>query len=246
MNTHPDPAPHLSLDSSHLTSLYDEVAASMTISTNSDISSLDRMDQSSLDRKGMARPPSSSSLSSQRSYPPHMSRGKVGAASASGRHPLSPSDIDLQLYSPTGSDNHAPLHQHRHTPGYSSQFSDSTSITSIGHAVGVADVPIRGSGRKDRNRPERGSGRNHGSGSGSGLSSASPDFTGYATLPRITTPLIGGARVGSVAMDSPLHGSLENLRLSESESNPSFRRDNPGRISITKKSKCRHLPRSHI
>lgn len=114
--------------------------------------------------------------------------------------------------------------------------------------MGMTDAPIRGSGRKDRNRPERGSGRNHvsqsSSGSGSGLSSVSPELlmtNKFATLPRLVphhgSQASGGQATPTDQESASAHGSLENLRLSDSESNMAFRRDNPGRISITKKSK---------
>ncbi len=164
-------------------------------------------------------------------------------------HPLSPSDIDYQLYSPTRTsssssrDNSMPHHHHsNHHQQNSSHYSDSS--TAMSHAHSVADPPIRGSGRKDRNRPERGSGRNH-TPQMPVLVSASPELmmNGYATIPRASPSQHhgnsgegGGAAVGHTPTNSMGVASLENLRLSDSECNAAFRRDNPGRISITKKS----------
>ena len=105
----------------------------------------------------------------------------------------------------------------------------------MGHVGVAADAPVRGSGRKDRNRPERGSGRSHTHQVLGGVS-ASPELhaNGYATLPRASSH--HGDVGGATGLDSV--ASLENLRLADSESNSAFRRDNPGRISITKKSGC--------
>lgn len=248
-------------------------------------SSLDRKDISSLDHRGVTRQTSHPVAS--RSHPPHMSRD-VGASPRMSRdvgppprvardmgasphmprdismatrpHPLSPSDIDYQLYSPTGTgssssrDNSIPRHHYQHhqrNSSYdsrnSSHFSDSSTVMSHGHAM--AEPPIRGSGRKDRNRPERGSGRSHIT-QMPGLMSASPELmiNGFATVPRTSSTSSqhngpeepGGGAVGGVSGITPSSSmgaaSLENLRLSDSECNAAFRRDNPGRISITKKS----------
>lgn len=172
-----------------------------------------------------------------RTHPPHMSRDP-GAAAMS-RHVLSPSDIDYQILSPTGSGSSREStlpHQHFHqrnssydsrSPSYPSDSSASVTYSTVGVA---ADAPIRGSGRKDRNRPERGSGRSHVVGGVTG----SPEMNGYATIPRTSHHGdVGGAAATPTGLDV---ASLENLRLSDSESNMAFRRDNPGRISITKKS----------
>ncbi len=62
-------------------------------------------------------------------------------------------------------------------------------------------------------------------------------MNGYATLPRVhhRPGEVGGAAATTLTLQEA--ASLENLRLSGAESNMAFRRDNPGRISITKKSK---------
>lgn len=142
---------------------------------------------------------------------------------------------------------------HPHQWNYPSRYypdsaSLSSSVADGDQPVGRTDAPVRGSGRKDRNRPERGSGRGHASG-GSTLSSISPEpvmVNGFATMPRLSSPSYHGDAAGptlvhsaSVTLETASHGShgsLENLRLSDSEVNMAFRRDNPGRISITKKS----------
>ena len=161
-------------------------------------------------------------------------------AAAMSRHPLSPSDIEYQILSPTGSgssrENSLP-HQHFHQrhssyDSHSPSSYPSDSSASVTYPNVAADAPIRGSGRKDRNKPERGSGRGHAVGGVNG----SPEMNGYATLPRATHHNdVGGAAATPTGLEGT--ASLENLRLSDSESNMAFRRDNPGRISITKKSK---------
>ena len=256
---------------SHLSLLYDETALGVggamgrayspsdrhasSHSHSSTSSSLDRRDISSLDHRGIAR---QGSHPVGRSHPPHMSRDMGVAVGVAVRHPLSPSEIDYQLYSPTGTgsslssrDNTLPRQQpphynHHHQRNFSydsrnsSRFSDA-SPTVMGHAPSAADAPIRGSWRKDRNRPERGSGRSH-TPQMPGLASASPDLVmnGYATLPRTAPQQPNGTEGGGAAGTTPTSSmgaaSLENLRLSDSECNAAFRRDNPGRISITKKS----------
>ena len=133
---------------------------------------------------------------------------------------------------------------------YPDSASLSSSVADGDQPVDRADAPVRGSGRRDRNRPERGSGRGHTSG-GSTLSSISPEpamVNGFATMPHLSSPsyhgdaggrtLVHSASVTLETISHGSHGSLENLRLSDSESNMAFRRDNPGRISITKKSMC--------
>lgn len=197
-------------------------------------SSLDHKDLTSLDTRGVSRP---------QPRPPHMTRDP-GAAAMS-RHPLSPSDIEYQILSPTGSgssrENSLPRqHFHQRHSSYESHSPSSyPSDSSAGatYATVAADAPIRGSGRKDRNKPERGSGRGHVVG---GVTS-SPELNGYATMPRVSHHAdVGGAAATSTGLEGT--ASLENLRLSDSESNMAFRRDNPGRISITKKSKvCMRL-----
>lgn len=246
---------------SNFSSLYEEEAAfapgsypgSRNVELNS--SSLDKHDLTSLDHRGMARQ-SNYSPSIIRSHPPHMSRDlSVGVVSS--QHTISPSDIEYQLFSPTGSgssrENTMPCQHFRNSSydSYSSSHpSDSTSSASASHAsasVGMADAPIRGSGRKDRNRPERGSGRSHasqmpGSSSGGsgmmGVASLSPELVmnGYATLPHVSSQAEPG-ETSATPISIEMTASLENLRLSDFESNMAFRRDNPGRISITKKSK---------
>lgn len=217
---------------SHFSLLYDEAAGN---------AGNRNADRTSLDRKGMSRQ-SNHTSSVVRTHPPHMSRDpSMGVASGTNRHPLSPSDIDYQLFSPTGSgssrENTIPR-QHQRNSSYDSRSSvhpsDSASSASITYAsgsVGIADAPIRGSGSKDRNRPERGSGRNHTP--QMGVSGTSPDLmNGYATLPRSSSHHREVGLAGA-SMDTV---SLENFRLEDKEVNMAFRRDNPGRISITKKS----------
>lgn len=217
---------------SHFSSLYDEAAYSAS-HYNANQSSVDHRDLISLDLRGMARPPNV-----PRAYPPHMSRDL-----AMNRHPLSPSDIDYQIFSPTSSgssrENTMPR-QHQQNSSYDSPSSSypSDSSASVMHTnVGVvADAPIRGSGRKDRNRPERGSGRSHANQMAGGITASPELMNGYATIPRASSHHgdVGGVEATPTSLEA---ASLENLRLSESESNMAFRRDNPGRISITKKSK---------
>ena len=243
---------------SHFSSLYDEAAFDVGYHSdkNTELSSLDRKDITSLDHRGANRQsnhaPNNPNPAPNRSHPPHMSRDLSGGGGPVGAgrhhpHPLSPSDIEYQLFSPTGSassrENSATPRQHQRSSSYDSRNS-SRSISSTSHtssSVGMADAPIRGSGRKDRNKPERGSGRNHNSlmsigGAGGGGGVASPDLVmnGYATLPRSSSH---SKEVGHATPTSMDTASLENLRLDDSESNMAFRRDNPGRISITKKSK---------
>ena len=253
--------PHSSHISGH-SPFYDEVASTAMIHSdrNADLSRLagGRDEASTLDRMNMTRIHSGVNLNSAHQYPPHTSRDLSGGGSSSLSSRLSPSDIDYTIYSPTSSsfssrENTMTSQHHRRNLSYeshSSHYSDTTSITSQARAeVGVADAPIRGSGRKDRNKPERGSGRSHASqspssGCISAMSSASPELiltNGYATIPRTHSHChnhhrgdIGGGSMSAMETMSP--GSLENLRLSDSESNMAFRRDNPGRISITKKS----------
>jgi len=76
-------------------------------------------------------------------------------------------------------------------------------------------------------------------------------INGFATMPRLSSPSyhsdVGGPALHhsmSVNAETSSHGSLENLRLSDSEVNMAFRRDNPGRISITKKSEFPSSPSS--
>lgn len=152
----------------------------------------------------------------------------------------------------------------RHGNSMYSPYSSDTGSTASGTAyiVGVSSsgdgsqlVPTRGSGRRtdrdrerDRNRPERGSGRSHARSSSAHLGSASfisdtmPD--GVSTLPRAMSRSNDrrGSGVGRPATptnpESASLCSLDELRLEESESNLAFRRDDAGRISITKKSTC--------
>lgn len=209
---------------SHFSSLYEEVENGSRAE-----------DESSLDVRGVSRSHDHTYFTLPQSHPPQMSREQN---SASSRHPLSPSDIDFQLFSPSGStssrDSTLPRQQQQRNNSYNSHASShpSDSAPHMSH-VGVAtDAPVRGSGRKDRNRPERGSGRSHTHQVQGGVS-ASPELTnGYATIPRTSSH--HGDVGGATGLDSV--ASLENLRLADSESNSAFRRDNPGRISITKKS----------
>lgn len=213
---------------SHFSSLYEEIGNGNNNTTDV---------ESSLDIRGMSRPQDHTSSTAPRSYAPQMSHEN----SASSRHPLSPSDIEFKLFSPSGSassrDSTLPRQQQRKS-SYDSHTSSSSYPSDSAHHVGnvgvATDAPVRGSGRKDRNRPERGSGRSHTHQVLGGVS-ASPELTnGYATLPRVSS------HHGDVGVATGLDSvaSLENLRLADSESNSAFRRDNPGRISITKKSGC--------
>ena len=237
--THPSPAMF-----SHFSSLYDEAAGNVGHHGNkrgADQSNLDRKDMTSLDQRGMSRP------NNLRSHPPHMSRDTgVGVAAGTNRHPLSPSDIEYQLFSPTGSGSsreNTITRQHQRNSSYDSRTSSypSDSASSVGISYtssstgGMTDTPIRGSGRKDRNRPERGSGRSHASHLGDTVASPDLVMNGYATLPRSgsTHRDMGATPTSLSSMEA---ASLENLRLDDAESNMAFRRDNPGRISITKKS----------
>lgn len=248
----PSSLPHMF---AHISSLYDEAAASSGhgYHPHTNQSSLDRRDLTSLDQRGVSR--QQQQPHPVRSHPPHMSRdltgGGAGALSSGGsnRQPLSPSDIEYQLFSPTGSgssrENTMPRQhqkqqqQHQRNSSYDSRTSSShpsdsaSSTVGIGYPGGMTDRPIRGSGRKDRNRPERGSGRNHTPQVGG--ASASPELVmnGYATVPRSNST---NSRERGATPTSLEAASLENLRLDDSESNMAFRRDNPGRISITKKS----------
>ena len=161
----------------------------------------------------------------------------------------------------------------RHGNSMYSPYSSDTGSTASGPAyvVGVSSVvasdgsqlvPTRGSGRRtdrdrerDRNIPERGSGRlQHARSSSAHLSSATAAFLsdtipdGVSTLPRAMSRSSDGRR-GSNATggggrsttptnpESSSLCSLDELRLEDSESNSAFRRDDAGRISITKKSK---------
>ena len=155
----------------------------------------------------------------------------------------------------------------RHGNSMYSPYSSDTGSTASGTAytVGVSSVtsegsqlvPTRGSGRRtdrdrerDRNIPERGSGRSqhtrsssaHLSSATSFLSNTIPD--GVATLPRAMSRSsdrrgsnAGGRSTTPTNPESSSLCSLEELRLEDSESNSAFRRDDAGRISITKKSK---------
>ena len=145
---------------------------------------------------------------------------------------------------------------------YSPYSSDTGSTTSGGtYIVGVSSsgdgsqlVPTRGSGRRtdrdrerDRNRPERGSSRSHARSSSAHLNSSPflsdtiPD--GVSTLPRSMSRSSDRRGSGAARSTTPTNpesvslSSLDELRLEESESNLAFRRDDAGRISITKKSK---------
>ena len=152
---------------------------------------------------------------------------------------------------------------------YSSDTGSTASGTA--YIVGVSSagdgsqlVPTRGSGRRtdrdrerdrerDRNRPERGSSRSHHTRSSSAhlnsatsfLSDTIPD--GVSTLPRAMSRSSDrqGSNTGrSTTPTNPESSSLcslDELRLEESESNSAFRRDDAGRISITKKSKKNYL-----
>lgn len=156
----------------------------------------------------------------------------------------------------------------RHGNSMYSPYSSDTGSTASGPAyvVGVSSVaandgsqlvPTRGSGRRtdrdrerDRNIPERGSGRlQHTRSSSAHLSSATsflsdtiPD--GVSTLPRAMSrssdrrgSAAGGRSTTPTNPESSSLCSLDELRLEDSESNSAFRRDDAGRISITKKSK---------
>ena len=148
----------------------------------------------------------------------------------------------------------------RHGNSMYSPYSSDTGSTASGTAyiVGVSSsgdgsqlVPTRGSGRRtdrdrerDRNRPERGSSRSHARSSSAHLSSSNfmsetfPD--GVATLPRAmsrSSDRRSSATARSTTPTNPETSSLDELRLEDSESNSAFRRDDAGRISITKKSK---------
>ena len=160
----------------------------------------------------------------------------------------------------------------RHGNSMYSPYSSDTGSTASGPAyvVGVSSiaandgsqlVPTRGSGRRtdrdrerDRNIPERGSGRlQHTRSSSAHLSSATsflsdtiPD--GVATLPRAMSrssdrrgSTAGGRSTTPTNPESSSLCSLDELRLEDSESNSAFRRDDAGRISITKKSKKNFL-----
>lgn len=255
----PHPAPPTF---AHFSSLYDEAAFSVNYSPDRNANADQQQTMTSLDHKGMSRQSNPAHNAIRSVHPPHMSRDQNGVAALSlnSRQVISPSDIDYQLFSPTGStssrENTLP-YQYQHHSSYSSRSSssypfDSTSTSSVSHTsagVGVdVDAPIRGSGRKDRNRPERGSGRSHtpqltrSDLEAIMVSNNPPDLVmnGYATIPRGSPRGSSHQREGSASVATPTGmeaASLENLRLSDSESNMAFRRDNPGRISITKKSK---------
>lgn len=233
-------AAHVPSAPSSISALYNAVVESL----DDDFSNLDDKDITSLDRRDMSRHSSFTSISnnyrSHPPHPPHMSRDhSMGGASSLNRQPLSPSDIEYQVFSPTGSSTSS---RENTIPRQSSTYENHTSYTnrslSYTGEVGVSDTPIRGSGRKDRNRPERGSGRSHTHQLSGGGLTMSPDpglMNGYATMPHMS-PLHQSNDTAATIMETL---SLENLRLSDSESNMAFRRDNPGRISITKKSKIR-------
>lgn len=151
----------------------------------------------------------------------------------------------------------------RHGNSVYSPYSSDTGSTASGTAyiVGVSSagdssqlVPTRGSGRRtdrdrerDRNRPERGSGRSHARSSSAHISSSAflsdaiPD--GVSTLPRAMSRSSDRRESATGRSTTPTNPettslcSLDELRLEDSESNSAFRRDDAGRISITKKSK---------
>ena len=157
----------------------------------------------------------------------------------------------------------------RHGNSMYSPYSSDTGSTASGPAyvVGVSSVvasdgsqlvPTRGSARRidrdrerDRNIPERGSGRlQHTRSSSAHLSSATASFLsdtipdGVSTLPRAMSrssdrrgSSAGGRSTTPTNPESSSLCSLDELRLEDSESNSAFRRDDAGRISITKKSK---------
>ena len=143
-----------------------------------------------------------------RHHPPQMSRDYN---SGSLRRALSP---DTPLYSMVQSSRDSSLRRQtgmgrdvspydshdRYGQPFSPYSSDSASSTPYGGQPGgmwdISQVPTRGSGRKDRNKPERGSGRNHASyhstssGSASAVSNISSELNvtnGYATVPRLVS-----------------------------------------------------------
>ena len=152
----------------------------------------------------------------------------------------------------------------RHANSMYSPYSSDTGSTASGTAyiVGVSSsrdesqlVPTRGSNRRmdrdrerERNRPERGSGRSTHSRSSSAhfhsttfSSDVIPD--GSSTLPRAMSRSSDRRGSGTGRSTTPTNPessslcSLDELRYEDSESNMAFRRDDAGRISITKKSK---------
>ncbi len=240
-----EPLPDSDPSRNHTSSVLLEQAAAMSYLSSTgqrdSVSNLDNVDMTSLDVRGMSR--SSSTTSNTRpvqSHPPLMSRETTPSASdlppPGRRKPASSS-----------SSSTAPSHW-SYTGQQYPDHSSASSVANGDQQVGRTDAPVRGSGRRDRNKPERGSGRGHASG-GSVLPSISPESTlmnGFATMPHLSSSSYHSDASGhvlahstSVTMDTASHGShgsLENLRLSDSEVNAAFRRDNPGRISITKKS----------
>ena len=231
--------------------LHDEATPVIPPSSNSDSNNLDTFDMTSFDRKGTSR--------ILNVTPMQLQTRDVGGCGISldiiRPQPVLPSNGHFQKFTPSGFvvmglesstslPEGIPLGHHLHWNSPQHHYLDSISPASSAAdsdvTVGKTNIPTRGSGRKNRNWPERGSGRCH---SGDALLSISPDISmtnGYATMPSPSSSAYhrecGLERSTSLTIEAS-HGSLENLRLLDSEVNMAFRRDNPGRISITKKSK---------
>ena len=180
-------------------------------------------------------------------YPPYLSNPNSRENSLKRNRELSPfSPYGNSMYSPYSSDTGSTASGTAYVVGVSSVASSGSQL-----------VPTRGSGRRtdrdrerDRNKPERGSGRlqhtrsssAHLSSTASFISDTIPD--GVSTLPRAMSrssdrrgSSTGGRSTTPTNPESTSLCSLEELRLEDSESNSAFRRDDAGRISITKKSK---------
>ena len=231
-----EPLPSASASPVHAYSMmYDDMTYTVLPPRSSSSSHFDMFGVTSLDYRGMSR--------SSSTYTP---RPQTGVAMATQRQHsalgLSGHSIPLTGSSEVMRSGLTRSMQEIPQPNRwssASRYRDSTSPSSVSVSgsdgtLGRTDAPVRGQGLKDRTRTDRGGSYSNASG-GSTLSSVSPDLivNGFATLP--CRNKAGTVRNMSGNVETS-HGSLENLRLSDSEVNMAFRRDNPGRISITKKS----------